>query len=381
MGAALRSAQSLGLYLIDITPDLTNSQSELQKRIWHTVSGLDLFVALLSGRPAASNPETASAGMSSMFAAELSNDPQDSRGKRGTSHSSTPNAPNMMHYNIWLDRILSDVMSTLYSANTVRYSWATLQRHTVRLNSLLDDWQSQLPPSYALDLGRRDPTPLPEQTHLGLRYYSTRMMINRPSVCAASSLKEAMPDQSEASVVKDRKAAALGVASAQALLRTFPAETDVAWVFQCTPWWCVLHYLTQAAAVLILEIHFRAIHVPEPISHIIGDVRIALRWLSKLTETGHAAKKAWTVVSKLTFLAVSKAGVDPTDLRPLLCHDVDAQIKEAETGMSGIEIQGQDPAQTLPYLTNLTRPQPQGDRSKQRYSPSFPMWNPFETND
>ncbi|KAL9618524.1 MAG: hypothetical protein Q9160_006780 [Pyrenula sp. 1 TL-2023] len=374
---------SLGLYLIDNTPNLTNAQSELQKRIWHTVSGLDLFVALLSGRPPASSPESVSTGMSSMFSGELSSDPQGSRANMRMSHESMPGAPNVMHYNIWLDRILSDVMSTLYSANMVRYSWAKLQRHTVRLNSLLDDWRSQLPPSYALDLGRRDHAPLPEQTYLTLRYFSTRMMINRPSVCATSSLKAAMPDQSEASVVKDRKAAALGVASAQALLRTFPRETDIVWVFQCTPWWCVLHYLVQAAAVLILEIHFRAVHVPEPIRDIIADARTALSWLSKIAETGHAAKKAWTVVSKLTLLALSKAGEDPFDLRPFMCPDVDSLVEgieadadadaDAEAGMLNADFENLDPSHTLPYLSSLHYSQTaQGDRSEQMTSPTFP---------
>lgn len=115
----------------------------------------------------------------------------------------------VLQYSILLNRVLLDVISTLNSANTVRLSWAQLQEHVKRLNSLLDDWQARLPRSEILDLDSTDVTPLPEETYLRLRYIGIRIMINRPALCEPSSLRTNIPDQSAESFLQDKRAAAL----------------------------------------------------------------------------------------------------------------------------------------------------------------------------
>ena len=151
-------------------------------------------------------------------------------------------AMSMSQSSILLDKILADKMDNLYNASTVKMTWAKIQNHVSQLNSRLENWRSQIISTYGFDLDRwGEMSPLPERMYLALRYFSTRMMINRPCLCEAKSHQNAMPDQSESSVDEDEKASALCVASARGLLRLFPQDPDIVWLFQSTPWWCVLH--------------------------------------------------------------------------------------------------------------------------------------------
>lgn len=307
---------------------------------------------------------------------------QDSQAARHESLTLHVNGPTVLLHRILLDKILADVMQTLYCARTVRLSWATLQEHMVRLNSLLDDWRSQLPQFYAVDSDSiGDRTPLPEQTFLMLRYHSMRMMINRPCLCEADVLTKAMPGQSEASVKKDQEAAELCVTSAQALLRLLPSDPDIIWVFKCAPWWCILHYLVQSAAILILEIIFKAVHVEDSIEDVTADARAVLQWLSEMARTGASAKKAWTVVSKLLSLAMIKAGQDPAGLEPYMWNDTVPSTEENSSdgeGMSGIEYQNPEP-NILPYMFTFTGnlPERRLERGDMVYSIVLPVYDEF----
>jgi len=298
-------------------------------------------------------------------------------------------AMSMLQSSILLDKILADTMDNLYNASTVKMTWAKIQNHVSQLNSRLENWRSQIISTYGFDLDRwGEMSPLPERMYLALRYFSTGMIINRPCLCEANSHQNAIPDQSESSVDEDEKASALCVASARGLLRLFPQDPDIVWLFQSTPWWCVLHYIVQAGAVLVLEITFNAVHVSDALSQLVADAQKMLRWLSKVAETGLPARRAWVAISRLLMFSLLRIGQDPSELEAFMALDVLSSEERMDDDSFGSNHAKAGPAfrpqeyYPSPFISSTSDSAP--SRSSQvltptGYAPVFPIYNVWDS--
>lgn len=327
IGLAVRYAHSRALHLINDSPETTDAQRELEARIWHTLCALELLVCFLTGRPAAIEDRHSSTrlpmpiedhvalgfphGLSPLdFANQTTTSPTYSF-TSALGLASEPLRSTAMvtcRASLQLDRILAEVLSELYSASTVRSSWANVQRLISKLNSKLANWRSDLPSMLLIDHRQNDKAPLSERMYLALRYFSTSMMINRPCLCEISSHRTALSSQSAPSEQADRHAAAQCIESARGLLRLLPDEPDVIGLYTSSPWWCTLHYIVQAGTVLVLEIGFAAAHLPDERQNIIQAAGKVIKWLQKLAETSIAAARAWMALSRVFHLSISKIG-------------------------------------------------------------------------
>jgi hypothetical protein len=81
--------------------------------------------------------------------------------------------------------------------------------------------------------------------------------------------------------------------SARLMLGLIPDEPDALQLYQIAPWWCILHYLMQAATVLLLELSFGTVHMPEEEKNFIGLSKKAIRWLFAMSEQSIASRRAW----------------------------------------------------------------------------------------
>src|SRR5207248_2658909 len=82
---------------------------------------------------------------------------------------------------------------------------------------------------------------------LAMYYWSVRMILHRPCL---RNLEGRIMNESRASRDFDQEAAIACVDAALGLLRLMPDSPDIAQAYRILPWWSLIHYMCQAAAVL-----------------------------------------------------------------------------------------------------------------------------------
>jgi len=91
-------------------------------------------------------------------------------------------------------------------------------------------------------------------------------------------------------------------------------EPNAVGLIRVGPWWNILRFLVQATTVLMLEISFRANHMPEEVETILESCKKGIRWLYALAEDDPSSKRAWSMFNALFKEAVKKIGRDVDDL-------------------------------------------------------------------
>lgn len=98
------------------------------------------------------------------------------------------------------------------------------------------------------------------------------------------------------------------------LLELIPDEPNAIGLIRVGPWWSLLHWLVQSTTVLMLEITFRANHMPEEVDAMMESSKKAIRWLHALGEDSQSAKRAWNICFPMLREATKKVGRDLTDV-------------------------------------------------------------------
>ncbi len=70
-------------------------------------------------------------------------------------------------------------------------------------------------------------------------------------------------------------------------------------ILQVLPWWALLHYICQAAGVLILELCLNMLHMPTHSRLAMLGLRKALKYVLALSENSKSALKAWNLLHPL----------------------------------------------------------------------------------
>ena len=157
-------------------------------------------------------------------------------------------------------------------------------------------------------------------------------MIHRPCLCR---LDRKIPHQSPQSANFNRQAAMACVDAARDMLRLIPDEPNAVGLISVGPWWSILHWIVQAATVLMLEISFRAHHMPEEADAILEASKKALRWLHALGEDNLSARRAWTLCIDLLHRAVSKIGREVNDMPTKAPGRSSVASSSGDTSMAG----------------------------------------------
>lgn len=66
-------------------------------------------------------------------------------------------------------------------------------------------------------------------------------------------------------------------------------------LYQMTPWWSTLHYICEALSVLMLEMAYKAQHLPNDAAEILGDAKKGVLWLRMMSSQSVSARKAWEI--------------------------------------------------------------------------------------
>jgi hypothetical protein len=146
---------------------------------------------------------------------------------------------------------------------------------------------------------------------LAFQYHNARILINRPCLCR---LDYRIPNESNRSRGFNRSAAATCVQGARDTVALLPDNLDPVALISITPWWCLLHYLVSAGAILMVEISMRAEHNPQQAEGLLADAKKVVRWLRAMSHGNVAAERSWAVLSKLLIVSAPKIGGDTSDV-------------------------------------------------------------------
>lgn len=309
IGMALRFGYALGLHVRNEDRSTGAAMKEALARVWWGHYSLERFLAAITGRPsvginrncsvplplplASSEIEEAiiesrygdRTMMSTTVTARIptgSNTTSPRSEVRSEVGPSTPDPANSGSYLkniVQLGEITQEALD-LYRASTVGESWQAVQQVIQRLQDDLDLWANDLPEGlYFLQRGSKIRHTLErEQNALEMLYHSTRILITRPCICR---LDRRIRNQTAKSSQFNQKAAAACVKSATSIAALLPGDPEINTkaLYECGPWWSMVHTIMQSLVVLLLEISFGESHGQHESQNIMPSVNKLVRWL------------------------------------------------------------------------------------------------------
>lgn len=215
-------------------------------------------------------------------------------------------------YRTQLSKLTHEVLTALYSPSAMTRSWGQIQSAIGSLAVKLEKWRTHLHPMFDFTRKQQDHAFDRQRLSLGFFYYSTNIIISRPCLCR---LDQNIPHESNTSKDFNKNAAMRCVRAAAGTISLIPTgRPDPVALYKIAPWWCTVHYLMQAVTVLILELSFRASHMPNEAEEILESARKAVCWLNAMAVESVAARRAWKICDEMLRKVAPKIGRDVNDL-------------------------------------------------------------------
>lgn len=349
----MRGALALGLHLQNVGASIPDSSKEIRYRVWWSLYTLDYLLALMTGRPSSVNDSSCTTPMPIPF--DESDFQKDEVAKIiSTAALRKPSSSERMTTNSSMDDLESTTDSEsndvsaedetklnrveylkslspctslyflqlasltsiskrmtvkLYSPEALQSPWASTEFTMQSLMLELDSWFMNLPAAYDFTSTQTSQCPISQRMGVAFLFYSTKIGITRPCLCRLDqSLSE-----DDKTYEFCNKAAADCVEAACHMLTLFPDNPDASLLYKMSPWWCTLHYLMQAVTVLLLELAYRAQHVPEKATMVSKAAKKALDWLSTLSKTNMASERAWKLCDGFIRRLAPHIGINVND--------------------------------------------------------------------
>jgi hypothetical protein len=356
-GIAVRHATALGLHVRSEAKDLSDMDKELRVRLWWSLYCLERLLDKLTGRPSCISDRDIGTPLpinvdESQFRRDYPLYGMRSRQSiisptiKGKARLSAPQIPTprtsssvsinpsmvsasptrspiyptytfpmtrlpitsstYFIYRTQLSILSHEILTQLYCAALVKAKWSEVQDTIRDIDSRLLKWKESLPgefdfstPSIQTDFFTL------HRTGLSMFYNSTRMTLFRPCLCRFEGRIE---NESERSKTFDSNAAVTCVESARNILASLPSMSEPAKVYTITAWWNVVHYIVGAGSVLMLELAYRADHLPSQAEEILADSKKAVLWLRAMSDQSIAARKSWEIFDSLLQRVAPKVG-------------------------------------------------------------------------
>jgi hypothetical protein len=384
IGIAIRWATSLGLNMRNDSTELKDGLKEIRYRVWWALYSLEHRLCCMTGRvncilddhcttplpvpleetqfeselglkmlnkenqqgpraPGLNSHSPSQAGSNASSASR-----SRSQTKASASGSRSPSAivkstelswardvsPNQSLYFlhlIQLTRLTQKIFHQLYNPSAIEGTWSDIQHLIGELGEQLENWYRALPPILDFKRSQRDRDFYECRLSLGFFYNSTKVMIHRPCLCR---LDRKIPHQSNKSLEFNRNAATTCIDAARDNLQLIPDEPNPVGLIKVGPWWSILHWLVQSSSVLMLELSFRAHHMPEEADSVLEAAKKSVRWLHALAEDNMSARRAWALCDGMLREAAAKIGRSVDDMPrhqpgPSPFHQPDGHIGDA----------------------------------------------------
>jgi hypothetical protein len=320
----VRHAIALGLHL-RVGAGIDGNQQQVRSCTWWSLYGLEQLLGDFTGRPTSILDTDIAVPLDLIHKNELDSKhagpfptsdgaqeailDQSGRGLHELQYS-----PHL--YFVWRIRLSvlgHKIRSSLYASGRMSDAWSRIQKSIRGFDKELTQWSADLPKEIDLPQGidvessDRRGGQLHDHLELAMAYQSTRMILFRPCLC---HLEGVIPHESARSRSFNQEAALLCVAAARTLLALLPDEAGKSYTSKKLPWWSLLHYITQAGAVLLLELCLKAEHMPSQVKTLLADVRKVMAWLAEMAAESLSAWRSWKIFRKLSLQAAAGVGID-----------------------------------------------------------------------
>lgn len=339
-GLAIRSAQALGLHLKDVSDSINTETKEFRAYNWFALLTLESMLTLMTGRPTMINPRDCSVIIPSALAegksptstrsssespdqrSTMENEPLTSSPGMSDSgqgvyfdrmmkhHTSHPAAIYFVHY-VEICELAKKAVGELYQPGIRKKKWSEIQSKIESFDKGLFEWKDGVKPPFNVASPSLDPETESCRVALRILFHSTRTIINRPCLCR---IWERIRDQSSSSEEMNRTMAKRCVDSARATLSLILHKPDSTVLHEGTMWWMLMHHLKRALTVLLLELAFRAEHMPSEADKIFAQAKGAVNWLNYMGGSSPEARRSWSNMRRLLRLAAQKVGGDTSDI-------------------------------------------------------------------
>lgn len=347
-GIALRHATTLGLNLRNHSTAVKEFSKEIRYRVWWALCYLERQLAVMTGRTPSvlevdctcplplpvdesgivDNPmlkhfsshssahgDSRTTTPSSAQSYGIMSSPADSHPSISLSGSQLESFPPsvglyFLHYTE-ISIFTNHVLSRLYRAVDMEKTWAETQSTMAKLNVELEKWRKQLPLPFDFTKRMRDQRWIRQRKSLGFVYYSTMLIINRPCLCR---MDRRIINKSDRARNFDQATAAKCVHAAIDLLNLLPDEPNPAVMYAQCAWWCLVHHLVEAAVVCMLELSYRATHMPDEVDEIFESADKAVQWLRSMASRDLAASRAWQMCDEMLRKIAPKVGKSVSDM-------------------------------------------------------------------
>lgn len=339
-GLAIRSAQALGLHLKDVSGSVNAETKEFHAYNWFALVTLESMLTLMTGRPNMINPRDCSviipralAEGKSSSTTTSSSESLDQKSKMESrhpssnsggsdpdkrvffdrlmkSHATYPRAIYFVHY-VELCELTKEAVGELYQPGIRKKKWSEIQSKIDSFDTRLFEWKDGVKPPFNVASPSLDPETESCRVALRILFHSTRTIINRPCLCR---MGENIQDQSSSSAETNRRSAKKCVDSARATLSLILHKPDSTVLHEGPMWWMLMHHLKRALTVLLLELAFRAEHMPADVDEILAEAKAAVNWLNWMGRSSPEARRSWSNMRQLLRLAAQKVGGDTSDI-------------------------------------------------------------------
>ena len=194
-------------------------------------------------------------------------------------------------YFVDLGVITQEIVNRVYSLDCIMTPWDQIENQIRELRTRVKRWFTNLPEAYDWTRSHeQSPETLRASLCLAFYYYSAQITLGRPCLCrrdvrSSIFLNQANSFSHEVSVAV--------LEATQRLIGLLPDEPDASRIYQICPWWCILHYLMQATTVLLLELSFGCVHIPQEEKNILEAAKKGIRCLHAMSECSVASRRAW----------------------------------------------------------------------------------------
>ncbi|PWY92612.1 hypothetical protein BO70DRAFT_384095 [Aspergillus heteromorphus CBS 117.55] len=327
---AVRSAITLGLNMKNTSQGTAKLSKEARYRVWWCLYTFEHMLGIMTGRASTITDGICTTPFPLPFeeeqllepaAAQLLNEPElreeyidtamacssvrlmpsNPKGGRTARPADKPRdvtwlrslqpcrALGFLHY-VDLAVIAQEIVNRVYSLDCVKIPWSHIENRIGDLRARIDLWYTNLHESY--DFIRRDDQPsdtVRGKLFLAFHYYSARITLGRPCLCR----RDARQTVANKKPTFSHEMAVITLESALRMLELIPDEPDAVRLYDICPWWCILHYLMQTTTVLLLELSFGSIHMPDDEMNFLTAAKKAIRWLFAMAENSLASRRAW----------------------------------------------------------------------------------------
>ncbi|GES64396.1 C6 transcription factor [Aspergillus terreus] len=344
----IRSAVAMGLNLRNESSTIVHTSKETRYRVWWSIYLLDISLSVITGRPPNVDDTFCTTPLPVPFKEEefldenvvqLISDNEarnilmDNLTARGpgtpTTETFTPSEtssgathgkhgeqvafsavksliPNISLYFLHcvdLGLIMRESIDKLYAPGAAQKLWHEMEAEIAMLNGKAEAWLTRLPAAFHFTQGPRSFER--QRVNLAFLFYSAKILITQP--CLSRLARQGSGADTPGSFCDIM--AAMCVDLAAQVLDLLPASPDSSWMYHISPWWFVLHYLMQAAAVLLTELLFLAKKGSVKQRKLLEKLSKIGHWLAGLSTSDAAFQRALEVCR--TLLAQNTMELDP----------------------------------------------------------------------